>query len=61
MQPKQRIDVQGSLIDVSELSIDDLDALDQSALGLAVQELLDPTRHDGTPVAGFTSYTDNAD
>ncbi|MFA1537871.1 FxSxx-COOH cyclophane-containing RiPP peptide [Actinomadura monticuli] len=61
MQPQQRNDAQSCLIDVSAMSLDDLEGLDQSALGLAIQELLDPGRHDGTPVARFTSYTDGAD
>ncbi|RKS73169.1 FXSXX-COOH protein [Actinomadura pelletieri DSM 43383] len=61
MRPHQHKDVRSGLIDVSGLSLDDLEELDRSVLGLAVQELLDPDRHDGPPVAGFTSYTDAVD
>ncbi|WP_067463779.1 FxSxx-COOH cyclophane-containing RiPP peptide [Actinomadura macra] len=61
MQPRRLDDVQDGLIDVSKLSLDDLDELDQSVFGLVVQELLDPDRRDSTPVAGFTSYTDSID
>lgn len=51
-------DVHEGLLDVSELSLGDLDGLDSSALVSAVEELLTPDRRDGEPVAGFTAYTD---
>jgi FXSXX-COOH protein len=47
-----------ALLDVSALSLNDLDELDASVLVTAIQELLSPERRDGEPVAGFTSYTD---
>ncbi|TDD95315.1 FxSxx-COOH cyclophane-containing RiPP peptide [Actinomadura rubrisoli] len=61
MHPQQHNAVQSGLIDVSTLSLDDLEGVDRSVLGLAVQELLDPNRRDGAPVAGFTSYTEDVD
>lgn len=51
-------EVQCGLADVSDLSLRDLDEHDPSALVVALQELLEPDRRDGDPVAGFASYTD---
>jgi FXSXX-COOH protein len=44
-----------SLVDLSDLSFDDLDDLPDSILARALHEFLDPNRKDDQAVAGFTS------
>ncbi|MEO3826294.1 FxSxx-COOH cyclophane-containing RiPP peptide [Actinomadura sp. B10D3] len=55
---RERVAVAGELPDVSDLSLHDLEELDDSVFAHALRTLLDPTRRDTTVTAGFQSYSE---
>ncbi|MCG5213154.1 FxSxx-COOH cyclophane-containing RiPP peptide [Streptosporangium sp. KLBMP 9127] len=46
------------LIDISGLSLRDLALIDDSSLALGLRRLLDPSRGDTEPIAGFNQSVD---
>jgi FXSXX-COOH protein len=47
----------GGLIDLTELSLHDLDESDESCLGDALRRVLRSREDDAEPIAGFSSST----
>jgi FXSXX-COOH protein len=58
MRQHRPTDAPGGLLELSELSLSDLDGLEPSALTSVLHDLLDPSQYGADPVAGFQSYLD---